>query len=217
MQPAGFCRRLLYARVTMTTLPFFLLAVATVLVTPGPTNALLWSSAALVGLRRSLPLILGEIAGYLIAIGSLRLIGQPLIAAVPTFGLVLRLVLVGYLLLLSWQLWWVDPSIARLDKRAVTIGRVFLTTLLNPKALVFAFLIFPHTTGLTAADLPALAPYVVGFVVTVGIVATSWISFGAVLSRLDDAVMPKLMSRIAAVVLGVIATLIAGSAIATIV
>jgi len=192
----------------MIALPLFILAVAAVLVTPGPTNALLWTSAGLVGVRRSLPLMLPEIAGYLTTIGGMRLIGDPLIAVMPTFGLILRIALIGYLLLLSWQLWNVDPSPANLNTRVVTPGRVFLTTLLNPKALVFAFAIFPPFDGLAAA-----VPYTIAFVLTVGVVATGWIAFGAAVGRLGDSRMPRILPCIAAVILCLLAAVIAGSAI----
>ena len=195
----------------MIALPLFVLAVAAVLVTPGPTNALLWTSAGLVGMRRSLPLILAEIAGYLTTIGVMRLVGDPLIAVMPTFGLILRIVLIGYLLLLSWQLWNVDPSLTNSTMRVVTLGRVFLTTLLNPKALVFAFAIFPPFDNWAAA-----IPYTVTFILTVIVVATGWIAFGAAIGRLGDSRMPRILPRIAAVILCLLAAVIAGSAIATV-
>ena len=43
----------------------FVLAAMLLLGTPGPTNTLLWVSAATTGTRRSLPLLLGELAGSL--------------------------------------------------------------------------------------------------------------------------------------------------------
>nr|HML44513.1 lysine transporter LysE [Hyphomicrobium zavarzinii] len=49
----------------------FSLAVLAILGTPGPTNTLLAASGALVGWRRSLPLIGAEGEGFRIAMGVL--------------------------------------------------------------------------------------------------------------------------------------------------
>jgi threonine/homoserine/homoserine lactone efflux protein len=193
----------------MTALPLFALAVAAILVTPGPTNALLCTSAGLVGVRRSLRLIPAEIAGYLIAIAALQMVGGPLMAAVPSFGLTLRIVLVFYLLLLAWRLWHADAAVARLNVPVVTVGQVFLTTVLNPKSLVFAFAVFPPFDGLVEA-----LPYAGVFVLTVGIVAIGWIGFGAMLRRGGGNEMPRILPRVAAVALCTMGAVIAGSAIA---
>lgn len=193
----------------MTFLPFFALAVAAILVTPGPTNALLCTSAGLVGFSRSLRLIPAELAGYLIAIGTMQTVGGPLMAAVPSFGLTLRIVLVGYLLILAWRLWHADAALTRLDVPVVTFGQVFLTTLLNPKSLVFAFAIFPPFGGLAE-----VFPYGVVFVLTVGIVATAWLGFGAIVRLRGGDKMSGILPRLAAVVLCAMGAIIAGAAIA---
>jgi threonine/homoserine/homoserine lactone efflux protein len=193
----------------MTELPLFCLAVMAVLATPGPTNALLCTSAGLVGGIRSVPLILPELAGYGIAIALMRLVGGPLIAAVPSFGLVLRLALVGYLLLLSWRLWQTNPALLNKDRRVITLGQVFLTTLLNPKALVFAFVLFPPAdAGIS------MAPYALVFALTVVCVAIGWMAFGAVIGRLGGNSLDRLLPRLAAVALTVIACVVAGSTLA---
>jgi threonine/homoserine/homoserine lactone efflux protein len=90
-----------------------------------------------------------------------------------------------------------------------TVARLFLTTLLNPKALIFAFVIFPHT-GLTT-----LTPYDAIFAALVAIIGASWILLGGLIaSSAFGTATPRRISRIAAVALGVFATLIASSAVA---
>jgi threonine/homoserine/homoserine lactone efflux protein len=190
----------------MADLPLFVLAVAAVLATPGPTNALLFTAAGLVGAARSLPLLLAELAGYGLAIGTLRLAGGPLIAASRSFGFALRLLLVGYLLLLAWRLWQAVPEPGGERPRAVTFTGVFVTTLLNPKALVFAFALFPVFDSLQAA-----ASHAAAFALTVLAVGLCWITGGAVLGRMAGARLPRLLPRLAALVLCVIASLIAGA------
>jgi len=64
----------------------FAAAALSLLATPGPTNTLLATSGAKVGLRRSLPLLGAELGGYLLAILLLRALIGPLMAANPVFA-----------------------------------------------------------------------------------------------------------------------------------
>jgi len=165
----------------------FVLSVIALLAVPGPTNTLLAASGAAIGPRRSLILIPAEISGYLIAIGCLLAIVQPLAASHPMIPVASKLLASAYL---AWT-------------------RLFLTTLLNPKALIFAFVIFPHTA------LTTLAPYAAIFVVLVAIIGAGWILLGGLIaSSAFGTATPRRISRIAAVALGVFATLIASSPVA---
>ena len=180
----------------MTDLPLFVLAVAAVLATPGPTNALLFTAAGLTGAARSLHLLLAELAGYGLAIGTLRLAGGPLIAASHGFGLGLRLLLIGYLLLLAWRLWRANPSPDGRMLQPVTFSGVFVTTLLNPKALIFAFALFPAFGSLVAA-----LPYAAAFALIVPAAGLGWIVAGALLGRVGGPRLPRILPRLAAVAL----------------
>ena len=73
----------------MTDPILFFLAVATILATPGPTNTLMATSGATAGIVRSLPLLMAEIAGYLIAILMIRAVLAPLVHAYPAIGIAL--------------------------------------------------------------------------------------------------------------------------------
>ncbi len=193
----------------MNFLPFFVPAVVATLVAPGPTNALLFTSAGVAGFGHSLRLVPATIVGYLITIGAMQTVGGPLIAAVPSFGLTLRVVLVGYLLLLAWRLWHSDTAVARVNVPVVTFGQVFLTTLLNPKGLVLAFAIFPPFD-----DLAGALPYAGVFAAIAGVVSMGWIGFGAVVRRGGGDRMSWILPRAAAVFLCAMGAVIAGSAIA---
>jgi len=83
----------------------FVSAVLTILGTPGPTNTLLATSGATVGVRASLPLVPAETAGYLIAILALGLALGPAVAASPLLAAALRLGVGGYLLVFAARLW----------------------------------------------------------------------------------------------------------------
>lgn len=153
----------------------FALAVLAVLATPGPTNTLLATSGAMVGLRRSLPLVPAEAAGYGIAILTLGLVLGPVMAGQPLLAAALRAAVGAYLLMLAWRLWRRGAG-AVVGAGLVRPRQLFLTTLLNPKAIVFALGIVPFGKA------PVL-PYMLGFLALLVSVAVGWIGLGAVLGR----------------------------------
>ncbi len=153
----------------------FALAVLAVLGTPGPTNTLLATAGATAGLRRSLTLIAAEAAGYTIAILTLGLILGPVVAGAPLLAGALRAAVGVYLLLLALRLWRRGGA-ALATGAVVTPRQVFVTTLLNPKAIVFALGIVPF--GASAGVWPA---YFLGFLLLLVTVATAWIAAGAIL------------------------------------
>jgi threonine/homoserine/homoserine lactone efflux protein len=188
---------------TLTTPWLFFACILAVLLSPGPTNALLWTSGALRGVRASLPLLAGELCGYLLGIGSWRLLGEGLLKAAPQLGTALKLLVAGYLVFLAWQLWRRGNAP---DAAPQTVGlrQVFTTTLLNPKGAVFAFGIFPHFEHWADA-----LPYVAVFVATVPTIGSLWIGFGHFVrsSSLDTLTL----RRIGAAVLCAAAGLVVGS------
>ena len=104
----------------------FIIGTLSLLATPGPTNTLLATAGAGNGFRRSLPLLAAELSGYLIAILGLRTVVGPVVAAVPAFGLALRVVVVLYLIHLAVQLWrHGENELAAAGP--VTFRRVFVT------------------------------------------------------------------------------------------
>lgn len=114
----------------------FLLTVLIILGTPGPTNTLLATSGAAVGWRRSLVLLPAEAAGYLLSILILGLVLGPIVAASPAIALILRLAVGSYLLALALKLWRRGTVLEDGAVAAVRPHQVFVTTLLNPKAII---------------------------------------------------------------------------------
>jgi threonine/homoserine/homoserine lactone efflux protein len=192
----------------MTDPVTFALAVLALLATPGPTNTLLATSGATAGLRRSLPLIIAEISGYMISISVLSLVVGPLVRASPVLGMGLRVACGLYLIYVAVKLWREGGDAFTSDK-PVSFPRVFVATLLNPKAIVFAFVIVPFLgEGAVGKALPYMAA-LAGMIVSV---ALCWISAGAVFrAATSENVGRGVVRRTGAVVLGVFATLIVGS------
>lgn len=181
----------------------FIAATLSLLATPGPTNTLLATSGAGVGAYRSVHLLMAELSGYLLAIVLLRCILGPFIAAVPVFGVGLGIAVAIYLIYLAGMLWR-HGARQMGDAAPVTSSRVFVTTLLNPKAIVFAFAILPSEIGLIEL-LPWLAAHAAQ-IVTVG---AGWILLGTSLRHgLGGMVGSAIGYRLSAIALAVLAGMI---------
>jgi threonine/homoserine/homoserine lactone efflux protein len=182
----------------------YVLAVLTILVTPGPTNTLLATAGAMVGLRRSLPLLIGEIGGYLVAIAAIRLVLGPVFAAYPPLAIALKLVVALYLAWIAIGLWLRGAQLTERG-RPVTVQGVFVTTLLNPKALIFAISVIP-------AAGPQLPWYLAGFAAIVLGAGSAWILVGTLIGATAGERHAGLVPRIASVALAGFAGLLAASA-----
>ncbi len=190
------------------TIPAFIAAVLALLLTPGPTNTLLAVGGASAGFRRSLPLILAEASGYLLTITPLVTFAGPYLAAHPLAASAIKLCSAVWVLLLAIRLWTTPPATAGTSPSLVTFRQVFITTVLNPKALIFGLVLVPHGT------LANVVPWLGLFVILVVSAASIWLSAGAaILYRRRDSGFPPLLSRIAASVMLVFATSLAGSSL----
>lgn len=180
----------------------FSLTVLAILATPGPTNTLLATSAALVGVRRSLPLIVAELAGYLAAITVLHLLLADVLAHHGWIATGLRVLVGLYLPLAARDLWMRCEPFATAAPRGIRFERVFVTTLLNPKAIVFAFGVIP----LSGPHAPA---YLAAFALFVVLAAASWIVAGSLAGAAAPPAASRAIPRVSAVVLACFAGLIA--------
>ncbi len=190
------------------TIPSFIAALLALLLTPGPTNTLLAVGGASAGFRRSLPLILAEVSGYLLTITPLVTFAGPYLAAHPLAASAIKLCSAVWVLLLAIRLWTTPPAAAGTSPSLVTFRQVFITTVLNPKALIFGLVLIPHGTFAT------VLPWLGLFVILVVSAASIWLSAGAaILYRQRDGGFPPLLSRIAASVMLVFAASLAGSSL----
>ncbi len=186
----------------MTDIVQFTLAVLGLLVIPGPTNTLMAASGAAVGVRLSLHLIIGALGGYLIAVTVwIELVG---VAATtqPWIGVTAQLTAAAFLFLSAWKL-WTNADRSNGKSASVSLGQVFLTTLINPKALVLAFAIFPQNGF--SDRLPHLG--ILGGLVVV--TAFGWQVFGAVAARSSRGLLSVVrVERASALALAALATLL---------
>ena len=154
------------------TLAATLSAALLLLLLPGPTNALVAAATATGGLRR-LPGALGAVLiAYGLALIVLGLSAGLLTETAPAAAPVLKILASAALALSAIKLWRADPA----SGTAVPTRRVFLITLINPKALVLAFAILPP--GVPSPALMAGTAAAITFATTV------WGLAGLVIGRL---------------------------------
>lgn len=191
-------------------LPELALAIFVLLVTPGPTNTLLAIAGAERGWTRALPLIPVEIAGYLTTILPLVSVGATIIAHLPVLKLAIALIAAAWVLWLALRMW----RISRPDRNdpGVTAWRIYVTTMLNPKALIFGLVLLPAATAWGLALNLGL------FVGQILLVAAVWAALGAALSgRSTPPGLPDWLRRAAALWLGAIALWLVSSVLRTVV
>jgi len=179
----------------------FLATALAILALPGPTNALFAVSGAAHGVRRSLVLIPAGAAGYLIAVTLLGLELGPVLAASPATARILRLFIGAYLFVLAVRLWREGSATAG-RTAAVGAREVFVTTLLNPKALVFAMAVIPFGR-------PDVGLYLAAFAASVSLTGVVWLTIGAGAGRAArSGGQARLVSRVGSAALAVFGCLL---------
>jgi|SRR5690349_7062800 len=161
------------------------IAIASLLLVPGPTNTLLVVSGSTVGARGSLLLPAGELLGYVLSTSFLILIIAPFVgrnsALSSVFCLLCACILAYQALMLAKGAvcYSAEPRSA-----VITPVRVALVTFFNPKNLVLAFVIFPRA-GFEAKQLGEWFLYFGPICLLMGSV---WIFAGAALGSLTEKV-----------------------------
>ena len=178
----------------------FLLVIATILLTPGPTNTLLASSGISQGLRRSAPLLSFECLGYVCATSIWGLVLNTTMHDYPFVINIIKVVSGLYIGKLGLRIWYQarrDP----LQELLVSVRplELFIATLLNPKAVIFAMALFPVQTWLSVSN---YAGVMGRFVLLVASIGGLWIVFGSLLmgGRVRW-LQPQVFQRLAALTL----------------
>ncbi|MFN3073405.1 LysE family translocator [Acinetobacter sp. TY2] len=158
---------------------FFVGLVITILLTPGPTNTLLASSGIQSGIRKSLRLIPAEALGYLIAISIWGLIIGTVSKKFPMIPVILKLFSAAYIFYLAVKLWRTATVQEDFTQPSIRPRELFLATLLNPKALLFATAIFPVFVWQSTM---AYSAHMLTFLLLIVPIAFFWIMIGSVLA-----------------------------------
>jgi threonine/homoserine/homoserine lactone efflux protein len=121
----------------------FLISTAMLLLTPGPTNTLLAAAGLGHGSREALPLIAFAVTGYIIAISGWGIFLASVEKYYPWLNVLVRVICSGYLLYIAVRVWRSAERPPMSGSKTIGPATVFVTTILNPKGLLFASTIFP--------------------------------------------------------------------------
>lgn len=146
--------------------PAFISAVFILLLSPGPTNTLMGLASARNSFWVVPRLLPAELLGYLSMILPLTWLGGELIARWPETALVLKAAAGIWVIYLAIKLWMAGTK--DVMDRSVTARRIFVTTTLNPKALVFGLVLLPPPIA------PEFLPKLIIFVALASMVAVIW-------------------------------------------
>ena len=117
------------------------------MIIPGPTNALLASSAQQIGMQKSLRLIPAELIGYIYAMALWWLIVAFTDDIWPLFIDILHFASAIYVFWLAFRLWKMKHLHAHSQRnKNIKAMQLFYSTFKNPKAALFSVGIFPHET-----------------------------------------------------------------------
>ncbi|WP_347018835.1 LysE family translocator [Acinetobacter calcoaceticus] len=157
----------------------FIGLVATILLTPGPTNTLLASSGVQVGLRKSVKLIPAEVLGYVISISAWGMLIGKVSTTLPLLPPILKLLSACYIIFLAIKLWSTANQEIELNQPTIRTRELFCATLLNPKALLFASAIFPVAAW---SDFHIYLIHMMAYLALITPIALFWIFLGSLLA-----------------------------------
>lgn len=176
------------------------LAVLLLLLTPGPTNLLVLVAGAERGWTGAMRLVPAELAGYFLTVLPLTLVGAAVLADHPGLHSAVTLAAAVWVAVLAVRLW--QPLAAVAEGQSVGWRTLFVTTALNPKALIFGLVLLPSPDRLVL-NLTLFAGLVV-------LVAALWAAAGATL-RNGGVSQPRalvLLRRLASVWLALISVVL---------
>ena len=140
------------------------------LLTPDPTNTLMALAGAKAGFVRAVRLIPAELLGYLTVVLPLAFLGAEAVSRYPVASQLIKAAAAMWIMALAFRLW----HKADFDGApgGVTARDVFVTTVVNPKALVIGLVLLPSPTD------PAFAFRLGLFICIVILAALAWIAGG---------------------------------------
>lgn len=172
------------------------------LLTPGPTNLLLAVSSASSGWRRAAPMLVAVAVAYLAVMAAVAVLA----ALMPADGQAalrsaMKLCAILWLLWLAYRV-WTGPD----DEdggRLVDTRQVFVTTLVNPKAVIVALLVQSNGLAPWLVAATALLVCLAGFV---------WILVGLAIRRNGSSrIGGRVLRRASAICLAGFGVLLAGA------
>ncbi|WP_144112937.1 LysE family translocator [Paraburkholderia sp. BCC1886] len=196
---------------SVSAIALLAIGIVVVLITPGPTNTLLAAAGLRQGVRRSLPLIVAELGGYLVSISVWGRFLAHAAHALPWLPSLLRVAAGVYIAYLAVNMWRAAVALPDSAQPGIGLRTLLVATLLNPKGLLFAGTIFP---AIAFVHWPAYGFAMLLFACLATPIALAWIAFGAALgSGQLGWLNPVKLQRGASIVLGVFSLSLAWAAL----
>ena len=152
--------------------------------TPGPNNVMLAASGANFGFCRTLPHILGILAGFCSLVVAAGLGLATLFKMVPWLYDVLKVISVLFLLYLAWKIGSGGRSITKDKDKPLSFAQAASFQLVNPKAITVIISSVTAYTS-TAENVGAEVTVLLVVFTTVTICATcTWAVFGSAIAQL---------------------------------
>ncbi|CAD5202758.1 LysE family translocator [Pseudomonas sp. FEN] len=164
-----------------------------ILLLPGPTNTLLMTSGYTCGPARTLPLIATEALGYSIAISAWGFVLIALSARYPGIGTAMKLLCAAYLTFIAYRIASMKQLTSESQRSAVSSRSLLTATLLNPKALLFASMVFPREVYGTA-ELYSWA--LLSFILIVVPIGVAWAWLGQVVRTAPSHAMQRWVPKL---------------------
>lgn len=184
----------------------FCLSLIVLLFAPGPTNALLALGGAEAGAWRTLRLLPLVVAAYATAVVSLAALGEDLLRQHHWVQMAVTLAAALWVAWMAVTLWR-RPAAGEATTAGLSGTKLFVTTLLNPKAFIIGLVLIPAQ----AAQGAALAMF---FIVLV-IAAAAWALLGSAVHGDRAATSLSVLRRVCAAWLGLLAVMLGSSLLAT--
>ena len=183
-------------------------ALMLLLLTPGPTNTLLFRAGVLCGLRASWRLAFVECLAYLLQVSVWGVALLYLSAYSPWALKATQLAAACYLLYVSYKLWQRKNSVIHPGSDRFSGLYFFWLTVMNPKGLLIVSFIAPFGTF---ATLPGYAGFMATLVLVVIPVGAGWIMLGSRFEGIQKAwLTPLKINRATSIAIGCFATLMVG-------
>lgn len=149
----------------------FTVSALLLLISPGPTNTILAVSGATIGFRNSALMPVAGAFAYVVAISVYAFWRESLETSPLAFSIV-KLIASSWLIFSAWILWRKPVSSQTLGKRDA-FRRVFITTLVNPKAMIVGVMMIP------AAVASETMQWIIGFALMSIVSGWLWVAIGS--------------------------------------
>ncbi|TKC88288.1 LysE family translocator [Trinickia terrae] len=165
---------------SMTSAALLALGSGIVLIMPGPTNTLLAAAGLRHGIRRAARLTGAELAGYLVSITVWGYCLAHLAVSMAWLPMLVRIASSLYIAYLAVRMWRAAGVFDSAAHGPIGTRTLFVATLLNPKAILFAGTIFPAAAF---ASWPAYFEAMSIFAALLIPIGLMWVAFGVELGR----------------------------------